>query len=150
AGGDGQTGDRPHRRPGAAREWWVRRPALLHPERVPDHDAAAPRGGPVRPRRPPRLLDPPHLADLAAVLPADPHRLLRAPGARWAARDHVPSRPAAGPPAAVPGVPGQLVDGPGPAGARLDQRALERLRRGAILPGCAAVHRDGRPALPVP
>ena len=67
-----------HARPRRAlqRERRIRRPALLHPERLPDHDAPAPRGGPVRPHRAPRVLDPAHPADLAAVLPDRRDRLL--------------------------------------------------------------------------
>ena len=41
----------------------------------------------------------------------------------------------------VSGLPGQLVDGPGNPPARLAEHSLERLRRGAVLPGRAALDR---------
>ena len=56
------------RRRFGARQRLDRRPALLHPERLPDHDAAPPRGIAIRPDRPASLLDATHPEDLAAVL----------------------------------------------------------------------------------
>src|SRR5262249_9461104 len=100
--------------------------------------------------RAPSLLDPPHPPDLAAVLPGGPDRVLPAARPRGTTRDdRLPGNPA-NPLAAVPGIPGQLVDGADPPGRRLAQRALERLRRGAVLPDRAAVHRPDRPAAPTP
>ena len=70
------------------------------------------------------------------------------PGIDGTVRDDRLSRNAEDPPAAVPGLPGQLVDGPDPSGGRLAERALERLRRGAVLPDRAAVHRLRHSAAP--
>ncbi len=69
------------------RERRIRRPALLHPQRLPDHGAAAPRGGAIRSHCTPCVLDPPHPPDLAAVLPGRLDRVLPAARPRGTVRD---------------------------------------------------------------
>src|SRR5262249_12513091 len=94
------------RGPRAAGERRLRGPALLHSQWLPDHHASAPRGGPLRPHRAPRVLDPPHPPDLAALLPHTLDRIRGTPRAEWTPWDSRLPRHAPHSPPSLPGIPG--------------------------------------------